>query len=124
MLFLFVKAYLYLLLFDLYLIRGDFAALCGRVHQLSVRARTEPHESVERICHAVDLASIGYWKQVLCLQRSAATASLLRKHGTAAELVIGARQKPFKAHAWVEVAGCVVNDKHYVHEIYGELTRC
>jgi hypothetical protein len=39
-------------------------------------------------------------------------------------MVIGARQLPFKAHAWVEVAGLVVNDKSYVPETYAVLDRC
>lgn len=79
---------------------------------------------VERISSAVDLAAIWYPKQVLCLQRSAATACLLKAHGVRAEMVIGAQQLPFRAHAWVEVAGRVVNDKPYTPEIYAVLDRC
>jgi hypothetical protein len=41
-----------------------------------------------------------------------------------ATLVLGAKQMPFKAHAWVEVHGLVVNDKPYMHEIYSVLDRC
>jgi hypothetical protein len=61
---------------------------------------------------------------VLCLQRSAATTCLLRSHGVRALLVIGAQRIPFRAHAWVEVDGQVVNDKPYMHEIYAVLDRC
>ena len=39
-------------------------------------------------------------------------------------MVIGAKQMPFKAHAWVEVDGRVVNDKRYMPELYGVLDRC
>jgi hypothetical protein len=39
-------------------------------------------------------------------------------------MVIGAQQLPFKAHAWVEVDGHVVNDKPYVPEMYAVLERC
>jgi len=60
----------------------------------------------------------------LCLQRSAATACLLKRFGVSAQLVIGAQQMPFKAHAWVEVDGVVVNDKPYTSEIYTVLDRC
>ena len=70
------------------------------------------------------MACIWYWKQVLCLQRSAATACLLKHHGVAAQMVIGAQQMPFKAHAWVEVGGRVVNDKPYTPEMYSVLDRC
>jgi hypothetical protein len=52
------------------------------------------------------------------------TACLLKQHGIAAQLVIGAQQMPFKAHAWVEVDGRVVNDKPYMSEIYAVLERC
>jgi hypothetical protein len=31
---------------------------------------------------------------------------------------------PFKAHAWVEVAGKVVNDKSYTPSMYAVLDRC
>jgi hypothetical protein len=41
-----------------------------------------------------------------------------------AHLVIGAQQMPFKAHAWVEVDGIVVNDKQYIGELYAILDRC
>jgi hypothetical protein len=70
------------------------------------------------------MACIWYFKEALCLQRSAVTACLLRKYGVAGHLVIGAQQMPLKAHAWVEVDGRVVNDKQYVPEMYGILTRC
>jgi hypothetical protein len=49
---------------------------------------------------------------------------LLRRHGVAAEMVIGAQRLPFKAHAWVEVSGQVVNDKPYIPELYEVLDRC
>ena len=122
--FLSVKAYLLLIYFDLYLARGNFEALYERVRRFPVRKVTPPENAVERICSAMDMASISYWKEALCLQRSAATACLLRLHGVPAKLVIGAQQLPFKAHAWVEVDGRVVNDKPYMHEMYVVLDRC
>jgi hypothetical protein len=72
----------------------------------------------------VDLACIWYWKEALCLQRSAATACLLKEYGLPAQMVIGAQQLPFRAHAWVEVDGRIVNDKPYMSEIYAVLDRC
>jgi len=44
------------------------------------------------------------------LQRSIVTARVMRRHGIPAEVVIGYRPSPFFSHAWVEVAGRVVND--------------
>lgn len=72
----------------------------------------------------IDTACIWYRKEVLCLQRSVVTTCLLRKYGVPAQMVIGAQQVPFKAHAWVEVGQRVVNDKPYVVEMYGILSRC
>jgi Transglutaminase-like superfamily len=122
--FLFLRAYAKLILFDLYLARGNFEALYGKVRRSPVRKTTLSPKAIERICYSVDLATIWYWKQAQCLQRSAATTCLLRQYGVPAELVIGAQQLPFKAHAWVEVEGQVVNDKPYMREMYAVLDRC
>ena len=79
---------------------------------------------VETLCRAIDYACVFYFKPVLCLQRSAATALLLRRHGWPAEMVLGAQMFPFRSHAWCEIAGEVVNDKPYMQEIYRVLERC
>ena len=118
------KAYGKLIYLDLYLARGNFSALYEKVRNYPVRKKFPSSRSIEEICAAVDMACIWYWKEALCLQRSAATACLLRQYGVAAKLVIGAQQMPFKAHAWVEVEGRVVNDKPYMHEMYAVLDRC
>ena len=125
MLFLVLRAYLKLIYFDLFLARGNFAALYHKVRNYPV-GRTPPPapDAVKRICSAVDIACIWYWKEALCLQRSAATSCLLKSHGISAQMVIGAQQMPFKSHAWVEVDGRVVNDKRYVGEMYAVLDRC
>ena len=122
--FLVLKAYLKLIHFDLYLARRNFAALYEDVRKYPVGKRAPAPDAVERICSAIDMACIWYWKEALCLQRSAATACLLKKYGVSAQMVIGAQQIPFKAHAWVEVGGCVVNDKPYTAEMYSVLDRC
>ena len=97
-----------------------------RVHSF-VRREKVAHAQTDEIidvCHATDLACVFYFKPVLCLQRSAATAVLLRRHGWAADLVIGAQMLPFQSHAWVEVDGKVVNDKPYITEMFQVLERC
>jgi Transglutaminase-like superfamily len=119
-----LQAYLRLIQFELYLARGNFQALYEKVRQYPTRQATRPAYTEERICAAVDRACIWYWKEVLCLQRSAATTCLLRGYGVPAELVIGAQQIPFRAHAWVELEGRVVNDKPYMREMYATLDRC
>ncbi len=122
--FLVLKAYLKLIHFDLYLARGNFAALYNKVRNYPAGSQAPSAGVVEQICSAVDRACIWYWKEALCLQRSAATACLLKKYGVPAKMVIGAQQVPFKAHAWVEVDGRVVNDKPYTPEMYAVLDRC
>ena len=118
------KAYWKLVYFDFYLARGNFSALYEKVRNYRVRKNAPSPRAVEEICPAVDMACIWYWKEALCLQRSAATACLLRQYGVPAQLVIGAQRMPFKAHAWVEVEGRVVNDKPYTPEMYAVLDRC
>lgn len=119
-----LRAYLKLIRFDFYLVRGKFAALYNAVRKIPVADHVSIPGTVQRVCAAVDMACIWYWKEALCLQRSAATACLLKKHGVPAQMVIGAQQIPFKAHAWVEVDGQVVNDKPYTPEMYAVLDRC
>jgi len=122
--FLALQAYLKLIHFEFYLTRGDFAALYNEVRSYPISGTVKCPGAVEKICAAVDMACIWYWKEVLCLQRSAATACLLKRHGVPAQMVIGAQQMPFKAHAWVEVNGRVVNDTPYTRELYAVLDRC
>jgi hypothetical protein len=122
--FLVLKAYLKLIQFDLYLARGNFAAFYEKVRKYPLAETTPPPEAAKRICSAVDMACIWYWKEALCLQRSAATSCLLKRNCISAQMVIGAQQLPFKAHAWVEVDGRVVNDKTYAPEMYAVLDRC
>ena len=119
-----LRAYLMLICFDLVLARSDFPALYEKVHNYPVRSDALGCDPVGRVCLSVDLACIWYWKEVLCLQRSATTSCLLKHCGISAQLVIGAQQLPFKAHAWVEVQGRVVNDRSYVKEMYTVLDRC
>jgi hypothetical protein len=122
--FLILKAYWKLIFFDLYLARGNFAALYAKVRAWPIGKKSPSPDAAKRICSAVDMACIWYWKEALCLQRSAATACLLKQCGVPAQMVIGAQQMPFKAHAWVEIDGRVVNDKSYTREIYVVLDRC
>jgi len=119
-----LQAYSKLVYFDFYLARGDFAVLYQKVRDYPLATSLELPDVTEKVCAAVDMACIWYWKEVLCLQRSAATACLLKRYGVPAQMIIGAKQMPFKAHAWVEVDGHVVNDRPYMREMYAVLDRC
>jgi hypothetical protein len=121
---LFWRAYAQLLALEVPLQRGQFSRLYETVRQYPLGRENPTADSVPRVCEAIDQACTWYVKQVLCLQRSAAIACLLKRAGVRAELVIGAQFTPFRAHAWVEVAGSIVNDKPYVAEIYSVLVRC
>lgn len=119
-----LEAYRDLVRFDLCIARGHFESIYNRVRNCPIRKQLAACDPTETICSAIDTACIWYRKEVLCLQRSVVTTCLLRKYGVPAQMVIGAQQVPFKAHAWVEVGQRVVNDKPYVVEMYGILSRC
>ena len=122
--FLLLRALWKLIYFDFFLVRGDFPVVHEEVRNCRVGASTGAPDVTQRICAAVDVACIWYWKEVLCLQRSAATACLLRRYGVPAQMMIGVQQLPFKAHAWVEVDGQVINDKSYMRDVYTLLDQC
>jgi hypothetical protein len=124
MTFLVLQAYVRLIYFDFYLALDNFAPLYRKVRNYPIGRSLELPDVTNRVCSAVDMACIWYWKKVLCLQRSAATTCLLRRYGVSAQMMIGAQQMPFKAHAWVEVKGQVVNDKSYMRELYAVLDQC
>ena len=119
-----LEAYWELLRLEYPLHRRNFAALYDRVRLTSVGTRRTPLSQPAELCRAVDLAAALYFRKVLCLQRSAATVCVLRKHGFPAQLVIGVQQMPFAAHAWVELDGVVMNDKPYMSDMYSVLDRC
>jgi len=117
-------AYYELLSLEYPMFRKNFSAIHETVHNTGVRCTQRRTTTQEEICHAVELAAAFYFKNVRCLQRSAAAARLFKKFGFSAEMVVGVQQLPFVAHAWVEVDGRVVNDKPYMSEIYSVLSRC
>lgn len=119
-----LRAYRLLLSFEALLMRRNFAGLYTRVRTRPVRSLVSHTDVCAFACAAVDRACVFYFKEVQCLQRSAATACLLRDLGVSGNLVIGAQHLPFRAHAWVEVDGQVVNDKSDVANSYTVLDRC
>jgi hypothetical protein len=119
------ESYLLLVRVDLLMIFGGVQEVHRCVRECKVQdARVRIVPSVLNLCRAMNLACVFYIRNVLCLQRSAATTLLLRRYGHNAELVIGAQVLPFKSHAWVEADGAIVNDKPYVADIYHVLERC
>jgi hypothetical protein len=49
---------------------------------------------------------------------------MLRRNGIPAHMVIGAQKLPFKAHAWVEVEGHILNDRLASREKFLVLEEC
>lgn len=104
--------------FDIMFRRTSFGELCDVAATVPLLERATSIRDVEPICRAINLASIWYWKPVLCLQRSFVAVRMLRREGVDARLAIGAQRLPFRAHAWVEVNGTVVNDDPTVQQKY------
>jgi hypothetical protein len=119
-----LRAYLELLRVDMRLARSGFPLVYEKVRTYPVRKNRSGARLAEDVCHTVDLACVFYFKEVRCLQRSAAATTLLRASGIPAEMVIGVEPFPFRAHAWVEVGGRIVNDKPYTSEMYTVMDRC
>jgi hypothetical protein len=121
---LFFQALLMLLAYDVLSTLCRFQTIYSRVRGWKVNAKTDGLGVIDRVCTAVNYACIWYPKQALCLQRSFVTTYLLRKHGVAAQMVLGAQKLPFKAHAWVEVAGRAINERSKVQATYAVWDRC
>jgi len=121
---LFFRALVGLFAFDLLGLGRKYS----RAHRFLQRTRTAHRgaapDIVDRVCHAVNHASIWYPKRVRCLQRSTVTTCLLRRYGVAAQMAVGAQTIPFKAHAWTEVNGHAVNERNDVQKIYSVWERC
>ena len=77
----------------------------------------------DRLSHAMDLACVFYFRRVSPLERSAAVALVLRRHGWPADLILGVQIFPYESYAWVEVEGRIVNDQPNLLEIYEVLER-
>jgi hypothetical protein len=122
--FLFWKALIGLLAYDLLGFGHNFARMHKFVCGKEISHRTPPPNAVNRVCDAMNYACVVYPKRALCLQRSAVTTCLLRTLGVSAHMVIGAQKVPFKAHAWTEVNGRAINERRDVQSIYGVWERC
>ena len=119
-----LRAYSDLIAHDIFMSRHDFSGLLRRVKGFPLRRTTAGSNAIEAVTVALDLACCFYPKQVLCLQRSAVFVRLLRSYGIKAHMLIGAQKMPFKAHAWVEVDGQIINDRLASRENFLVLEEC
>ena len=106
-----VEAYLLLIGHDIFMARHDFQSLCRRLGETRLRERSKSQSSTTDVDSALSDACAFYPKQVLCLHRSTVLVQMLRRRGVVAKLVIGTQTLPFKAHAWVETDGNILNDR-------------
>ena len=127
--FLFWRAFFLVMFYDMLLARDDFPGIHRRVQKYPI-GKKSPADEVEveairdSICGALNNACVWYPRRAECLQRSAVLTCLMRAYGLPAEMVIGTQKLPFRAHAWVELNGRVVNDKQDVPQLYAEIARC
>ena len=119
-----LKAFCALFAFDLLLRFGGFEALIKKVEGWpTAEPQTTDPDLCRRVCAAVNHAQVYYPKKAMCLQHSAVIVCLLRDKAVPAQMILAAQEFPPKAHAWVEVAGAVVNDFKQVKTRYRELKR-
>ena len=118
-------AWTLLLLFDVIEKTLGFQRLYRLLSRAPRRRGQARPATTERLCDAVNAASVCYVRRVRCLQSAAAAVCLLRFHRIPADLVIGIRRLPFSAHAWVEVDRQVVmNEQPDMGAIYRVIARC
>jgi len=108
---LFLDAYFRLVAHDRFMTKHDLWSLYAAIRSYPTSANDPVGHSANTISQALEIACAFYWKPVLCLQRSAVLVKMLRARGFPAHMVIGAQKLPFRAHAWVELNGSIVNDR-------------
>lgn len=106
-----LRAFKELILYDLLTKLGGFKQARAYVLRTTRKEREAPAATVNQVVDAVDIASVFYFKRVMCMHRSFAAVRLMRKSGVKADLIIASRPLPFLSHAWVEVDNQIVNDK-------------
>lgn len=120
----FLMAWTLLLYCDALMQMKGFDSLHSRVRSARTQEVADIRNSPGELSHLIDLACVLYFKQVFCLQRSAALTLLLRYFGYPARLVLGVQLVPYQSHAWVHLDGVVVNDKQYVVARFQVLDQC
>jgi hypothetical protein len=118
------ECYIRLIAHDVFMRKHDLAALHQQIKNFPRRVARQTSAKAELACHALDIACVFYPKRALCLQRSSVLVKILRRRGVPARMVIGAQKLPFRAHAWVEVDGEIVNDRLASREKFLVLEVC
>ena len=111
-------------------VKRTYRLLGGRAARASAAlpVPSGAHASAKRLAQLVDIASRCGPYNATCLRQSLALWWLLCRRGLAAELRIGVAKEgeQVRAHAWVELRGCVINDRATVvddYAVYEDLDR-
>lgn len=111
------RAGAHLMLSALRLKRGGLAWSIAHLRRRKSRICAEgapegavPIARAARIASAHETAGLVFSSHDKCLWRSLAIAAHLARAGIAAELVIGVRLRPFRAHSWIRLGEIAVND--------------
>jgi len=106
-----LRALCELVRYDLEMAIFGFGRIQAKLQKGCVPSRVslDPDKVQANIQTAMGLACSFYCKRVRCLQRSVVLVTLLRRYGTASQLVIGYRSPPFLSHAWAEVRGQAID---------------
>jgi hypothetical protein len=118
-----LKLLIGLALYDCLRFGRNFARVHRLVTNWKAASRSVPADVIDNACQALRYARVIYPKRVRCLQRSAVLTCVLRNWGIPAQMVMGSQKSPFKAHAWVEIDGKVINERRNV-KIFTVWDRC
>ena len=126
--FLFTRAWVWLLLFDLGLRTRPFPEM----QTLASRTASSPSLLSEQIEEqflalqiAVDRARYNHLYPMTCLRRALTLQRLLAKRGISTELKIGARKDngQLNAHAWIEYKGQTIGESEEITERFSVLEK-
>lgn len=121
--FLFIQAWIWLLVFDAGLRTRPFPVLQAYARRLSNHPAAPPGQTegwILALKNAVDRACTNHLYPMTCLRRSLTLQKMLAQRGIAAELKIGVYKEAgvLNAHAWVEVQGRPVGEPEKVTDRY------
>lgn len=87
-----------------------FRRLAARKYDNGNPVAAELPNDILRTVGAFSAASLLLSSSQTCLRRSIAMVDYLYRCGISADLVIGIKDRPFEAHAWVQYGDLVLND--------------
>jgi hypothetical protein len=108
--YIFLEAYLLLVLIDLGMHRLGLDRICAIINRRAVDSKAPASETAGEIARIALGAYRWYRPRVACLHRALTLYWVLRRRRIQAALCLGVRTHPFAAHSWVEHQGEVLGD--------------